>query len=124
MNDKLENQLSNLLTWAEQATSTTVAFVSEQTPLYITELLQYNFYLSLVCFVLFGLLLVVGIFLNIIFIKWMKTNNDWEMTPLIFITVIPIIFGIFGTVNNADWVKIKLAPRVYIVDYLRGEIQK
>lgn len=123
MNDKLETQLSNLLTWAEQATSTTATFVAEQTPLYITELLVYNFWLSLICFISFALLLLISIIAPVLIVKCAKVNYFYEISPTILLFIIPIFIGLIGVSENMDWLKIKLAPRVYIVDYLRDEIK-
>jgi hypothetical protein len=124
MNEQLQKQLTNLLTWAEQATSTTANFVAEQTPLYITELLQYNFWMSLIYFSLFLSLILGSIVLISIFVKWMSKEDDWELSPTLMFFLIPVVIGCFGASQNMDWLKIKLAPRVYIVDYLRSEIKK
>jgi hypothetical protein len=124
MNEKLQNQLTKMLEWAERATSTGVEFVVEQTPLYIQELLVYNFWISLIYFLIGILILVGSMILFIKAISAMKKNDFWECSPFLTCFLLPIGMGVGLMKENTDWLKIKLAPRVYIIDYLRTELKK
>jgi Zn-dependent protease with chaperone function len=126
MNEKLQTKLSSLLEWVESATTTGVNFVAEQTPLYITELLTYNFWISLIWFSIFIILLLCSVGALIYTVKYFNKHNFWheEISPFIMFYIFPILICVWGAVEHTDWIKIKLAPRVYIVDYLRTELKK
>jgi hypothetical protein len=49
-----------------------------------------------------------------------------EFVSIVVFMMIPLLVGVggIGMSENMDWVKIKLAPRVYVVDYLRTELKK
>jgi hypothetical protein len=125
MNEKIQNQLTSLLEWAESATKTGANFVAEQTPLYISELLAYNFWLSLSYFVISVLLIViscVGIYKFLIYsIKQKDLENNM---PFVMLFLIPVAIAVEGMRVNQEWIKIYLAPRLFVVDYLREELNK
>ena len=140
MNEQLQNQLTKMLEWAERATSTGVEFVAEQTPLYIQELLVYNFWISLIWFVIGIIFLLIGI--NRTYsVVWGKLSKEkWEVQNGIYIStltssgiqaLISIILAVVGLIvgpiisaNNLEFVKVATAPRVFVVDYLRTELKK
>jgi len=140
MNEKLQNQLSSLLEWAERATTTGVEFVAEQTPLYIQELLIYNFWISLFSFMLGVIFIIIGI--NRAYsVVWGKLSKEpWEksagayystITPYGIQAIVSIILAIVGLIagsiisaHNLEFVKVVTAPRVFVVDYLRTELNK
>ena len=57
MKEELEQKSINLLNWLEQTIKTTVDFGAEQIPLFIQELLLYNYWMSLSQFIV-GLSLI------------------------------------------------------------------
>jgi hypothetical protein len=126
MNDQLQTKLTSILDWVETATTNGANFVAEQTPLYITELLTYNFWMSLISFSMFTTVILCSVVALIYTIKYFNKNNVWyeEFSPAIMFFILPLFFGGWGMKENTDWIKIKLAPRVYIVDYLRTELKK
>ena len=125
MNEKFQNQLTSLLEWAESATKTGTNFVVEQTPLYISELLAYNFWLSLTYFVMSVLLLVISLTATYKFIKYALKQKSWEsLMPFVMLFLFPIAIAISGMKINQEWIKIYLAPRLFVVDYLREELNK
>lgn len=129
-----------MLEWAERATSTGVEFVAEQTPLYIQELLVYNFWISLIWFVVGVVFILIGI--NRAYsVVWGKLSKEtWEkskgfysstMTPSGVQGVVSIVLAVVGLIggpiisaHNLEFVKVATAPRVFVVDYLRTELQK
>lgn len=140
MNEKLQSQLTRLLEWAERATTTTANWTAEQIPLYIQELLVYNFWVSLIWFIL-GVLFV-GFSANRVYsVVWGKLSKDkWEEEKSVWSSSMTssgvqgivsiccaVVFGLWGSgliIHNADWIKISTAPRVFIVEYLRAELKK
>jgi hypothetical protein len=60
------------------------------------------------------------------YVKWCKCKNPDpdEFFFVIMILLVPLFISTFGMYKNTDWFKIKVAPRVYVVDYLRTELKK
>jgi hypothetical protein len=125
MKPELENKLLDILNWVDGTTKPSVDFIVEQTPLFIQELLTYNFYFSLTLFILSFLGAVGSILALYKIIKYLsKTNNAELFPPLVILLILPFTISIIGISHNLDWFKIKMAPRVYVVDYLRTELKK
>lgn len=126
MNEKLQNQLSSLLEWAERATTTGVNFVVEQTPLYVTELLNYNFWVSVIIFGCFSFLFITCLVCLASHVIYKNKKKNWTDEDALLIAPLSFVIFLFiwGMAANAEWLKIWLAPRVYIIDYLRSELNK
>lgn len=124
-NEALAASATQLLDFIRKTAENAEGFVVEQAPLFIQEYLQYHFILSLVGFIVS---LIAGIIL-IIFPFWLwKFTRSWtdeEAQSLVrgIGCIVPPIVGILilGAItfqNGMTCVKIKVAPRVYIVDTL------
>lgn len=123
----LESKMLETLQWVEQSIKTTSDFASEQVPLYIQELLVYNFWMSLAGFII-GIIFIIAIIPTAkVFTKESKKGIlEQDSIKLFGSSIGSFLFlavGMVLTIENTDWIKIKLAPRVYIVDYLRSEIK-
>lgn len=128
LNEELATKSLELLGWLEQAVKSTANFTAEQTPLYISELLSYNFYTSLATFSVFGLLIIAVVIFSL---TWQRNfcKKEYEkdgdsviyMTYLITLTLVLLLSAL--TCRNSDWIKIKLAPRVYVMEYLKAQIK-
>ena len=122
MKKEVEEKLVDMLNWAEGALKTGSDFVVEQTPLYIQELLIYNFWASLTWFVISFICFIITIYATYRLVSYfVKTDKD--ALPFTMFLVLPILLSIMAMEKNTDWFKIKVAPRVYIVDYLRTELK-
>lgn len=119
MNEQLEQKSIELLGWLEQAIKTTADFGTEQIPLFIQELLLYKFWMSLGVFAIGILALITSIYTLYKFIKWCNKNDDSEGMALSMFWGIPIGFSILGICTNTDWIMIKLAPRLYLLEYVK-----
>lgn len=123
MKKEVEEKLVDMLNWAEGALKTGSDFVVEQTPLYIQELLIYNFWASLTWFVISFICFIITIYATYRLVSYFVKNDNGDALPFTMFLVFPIFFSIMGMEKNTDWFKIKVAPRVYIVDYLRTELK-
>lgn len=119
MNEQLEQKSIELLGWLEQAIKTTAEFGTEQVPLFIQELLLYKFWTSLGGFAVGILALIFGIYTLFKFIKWCDKDNNHDALPFSLFWGIPIGFSILGICTNTDWIMIKLAPRLYLLEHVK-----
>jgi len=124
MNEQLEQKSIELLGWLEQAIKTTADFGTEQIPLFIQELLLYKFWMSLGGFAIGVLALIVSIYTLLKFIKWCLKNKFDDRLPFSLFWVIPITLSICAICSNTDWIMIKLAPRLYLLEYVKTLFEK
>lgn len=122
LSENISSKLNGLVNWLDTAAKTTGDFVSEQTPLYVSEYLAYNFWVSLIWFCIAAAFLILFLFV----IGWAiyRAKKDGHLTD--WHIGIPVVFAlasfvpIIGMIENSDWSKIKLAPRVYIVENIKN----
>ena len=119
MKEQLEQKSIELLGWLEQAIKTTTDFGTEQIPLFIQELLLYKFWMSLGGFAIGVLALIASIYTLLKFIKRCLKKSDNDALPFSMVWGIPIMLSIFAICSNTDWVMIKLAPRLYLLEYVK-----
>lgn len=121
----LNEKLLETLSWVEQTVKSGESFLVEQTPLYIQELLAWNFWYSLIWFVL-GLVLLGVTGHCIKTAKRIGWDSD-DVFPLqlysVFGGIFSLILGFVFTSHNLEWLQIKIAPRVWLVEYLQEMIR-
>lgn len=104
-------------------------FVKEQAPLYVQELLQWGFYDNVISAIV-GMILFAPLFIYSFF-TWKanlkKSHDTSDPYLLINILMLLICIPLFCAVivpSIREAVKIKVAPRVYIVETLTKTISK
>jgi len=130
----LEQNINDLVLWIKTTATATQGFVTEQTPLYIKEFLNWYFWEAIFQASIFGLFFIIlltnGILLFKHGTKIIKQNKSlkWE-DPSGFIVggVFSIIItfalsiGFFVNVHNA--LKVKVAPRVVLVEEIANKLK-
>jgi hypothetical protein len=125
MKEETEEKLLGMLEWVESAAKSGTEFLSEQTPLYIQELLYYYFWTSAAVWIFMGLLLIPMIYgVKQIYNMFNEGKEDDIRCVWFFVIISYLIFSPIVLYNNSDWIKIKLAPRVYVVDYVTEKLGK
>ena len=124
MNEQLEQKSIELLGWLEQAIKTTSEFGSEQIPLFIQELLLYKFWMSLGGCAMGVLALIFSIYTLFKFIKWCRKDKNGDVLPFSLFWAIPIFLSICAICSETDWIMIKLAPRLYLLEYVKTLFEK
>lgn len=109
----LDKLLTDLLSIVEKGTT----LVAEQLPLIAQELLQYRLCIA-----------IVGVGIGLLFfilaaLVFSKTKNVRCTDTKVGITIGAIILAVVGAsivlANGTTAIKIKIAPRLYVIDYLR-----
>lgn len=127
MQPEIQEKLTSILTWVEETAKTAGDFVVEQTPLYIQELLAWNFWYSLIWAVLGIICLSIGLFSVRQLYKnraeIINSNDDFPSSALWgFPSFLGIIIGITIFLHNLDWLQITVAPRVWLVEYVGSKL--
>jgi hypothetical protein len=122
MKVELEQKSVDLLNWLEQTIKTTADFGAEQIPLFIQELLLYNYWMSLSQFIVGIVGALLSSFAAYKFVKWsLKEDIDTLSSSMFFL--FPISGFIFFSYHNLDWFMIQLAPRLYLMEYVKEMIK-
>ena len=124
MNEKIENNIEQILNYLQEGVETAGSFVVEQTPLLIQEILTYNLIFHGIL-VGFGILIAVTLISITLYVlpKLDRNNVDQVMTFIIgnllgWGASIALIFcNVFAAI------KIYFAPRLYLLEYVSDLIK-
>ena len=100
-----------------------VDFALQQAPLVVQEFLSWKMSEAIINLIFFGIGTVIMLFcLSFLLKKAKKYSDHEEIVPIFFataFTVIVLIFLLRNIKNDIQTIaKIKLAPRVYIIEYV------
>ena len=98
-------------------------FAKKEIPLYVQELLTYEFYHSLIMTLVFLVMLIISI--KSVFYFWKLKKGDFDFIAGVVISaIVSLVF--FGNMVDRidDAIKIKIAPRVVIVDKIQQVVNK
>jgi Mn2+/Fe2+ NRAMP family transporter len=129
MNKELQQSMSQFLNLMIEALGKTTDFAAEQIPLYVQELLRYALWDTILSLILAIAILTASLIIAKKVLKYLRIadyNYDLEAAAHILLVVLGLssIFSVFLTVASVSTIlKITLAPRVYVIDYLKKEIK-
>lgn len=130
MNEQWEKVLSSLITKVTTGADAVIQFGSEQLPEVLKQLLIWNFTYSLLLWVI-SLSILIG-YLWWMSVKWkwwmhnkattsMSTDNLYSIITFIWsILAFPSLIMFF---SNLDWLKIWVAPKLYLLEYAASLIK-
>lgn len=123
MNTNLINQVNPLIAdlheWAKQG----MEFTKEQAPLVVQEFLNWSFWSDAILAVVSFVLMVVLIYLLKRF--WNSIEDELGAGLFqIFGIIISVVFCCLFISCIHDLVKIKLAPRVYLIEWVADQMKK
>lgn len=125
----LEGKLVEILTKSQDLLTDAFIFTQEQIPDIISQLLIWNGLSSfLICLFVICSIVFIVIFLRPKgkFHTWIINDNyDPEFTYTLswFVGVIIICFLLGILSNNMDWLKILVAPKLYLLEYAKDFIK-
>lgn len=130
--DKATEVLLNLVTKAANGLDAAVAFSKEQIPDVVAQLLMWNLVSSaLLCLLSILLIIIPPIILCWLFKqldnkvprtvhqKYSDSSGDFDaaVAATIIGGILSVIFGCVMFFNNFDWLKILIAPKLYLLEY-------
>ena len=130
MNNELETQLAAILTKTVEAAGEAKEFILAELPDVIQQLLLYNLSMSLGKFTIILLAIIVVAYHT----RWSmkqdcKSMKNWyfdkcgNLLPSVLWLILPAIFLPSFLFGNLLWVKIWLAPKVYLIEYTANLIK-
>jgi hypothetical protein len=124
MNEHTEQNINEAIDWLQQTGGSIQDFATTQAPLYCQEVVAWTFWMGFICTMIGTGVLVVGIYFTSRLPKWLKEDKGDPTARsiiAIFGGVLGLIIGGFTIASHlGDTIKAKVAPRIVIVEHLRG----
>jgi ABC-type transport system involved in cytochrome c biogenesis permease component len=123
MND-VQEKITGYLDGLESRLGKAEELVISEVPQFVSELLAYHWWWNLIVIAVCLVLAVCAIPLVLAIIRDIKKGTEDGIGGgiLLMLIVLPLAVSIASC--TATLLKISTAPRVYVVDYLRSEVQK
>jgi len=129
MSKHLQAAFIQLLNMLMNGLKSATAFAHHQIPLLIQELLHYHLVMALLGVIVFGSLILIGSAILIIKRKWfwkITLNDSYGNSTQVGIPITLMswfglmLFQIPFWLNLATFIQIEIAPRVWLLNYLRS----
>ena len=124
MNQELKEKAGAVLLELLQDFTKAKEFAIEQAPEVVVELLNWHFYKSIMWSSL-GVVLMLGAF--VMFLIWIKfackPSPDFlpdEKEGPFGVILVFLSIGMTVCYANSDWLQILIAPKLYLIEYVRG----
>lgn len=130
MNDQLQKVLADIITRVTSGADAAIQFGKEQIPEVLKQLLIWNFTFSfLIWFSATAIIIGYIIWMLTKFRWWFKNQRSTTTELDAAITAVTIIWGIITFIMifvfwcNLDWLKIWVAPKLYLLEYAASLIK-
>jgi hypothetical protein len=117
----MENKVEKLLDMLIDALEKGGDLIGENAPKFFTEILEYEYMYSAIFSCFFGFLFLLFLGMTVYFIIAVIKRGDKaeHSLPLVGYSMGLLIIGMIIQAHVKDVIKIKMAPRVYTIEYLR-----
>lgn len=130
MNEQLQKVLADIITRVTSGADAAIQFGKEQIPEVLKQLLVWNFTFSFMVWLSATAIIVGYVFWLLIKFKWWFKNQITTTTEQdgLYITI-TVIGGIISIIMifvfwcNLDWLKIWVAPKLYLLEYAASLIK-
>ena len=130
MNEQLQKVLADIITRVTSGADAAIQFGKEQIPEVLKQLLIWNFTFSfLIWFSATAIIVGYIIWMLTKFKWWFKNQRTTTSEQDAAVTAISVIWGIITFIMifvfwcNLDWLKIWVAPKLYLLEYAASLIK-
>lgn len=130
-NEQILNNVNQIFEWAKSAAETVGNFATEQTPLFVQEMINWIFWDNTITasVIFFGLAIVAGIFVKYAKIFFgREITESWDGVNIVLgsvaIAIWSIVFYLGVVEPSKQAVKAVVAPRVVVVEKISEYIKK
>ncbi|EBV1531753.1 hypothetical protein DNY80_22960 [Salmonella enterica subsp. enterica serovar Kentucky] len=130
MNDQLQKVLADIITRVTSGADAAIQFGKEQIPEVLKQLLIWNFTFSfLIWFSATAIIVGYVIWMLTKFRWWFKNQRSTTTEQDAAVTILTVIWGIITFIMifvfwcNLDWLKIWVAPKLYLLEYAASLIK-
>ena len=124
MNEQLQSTLTELINQSLSGIDTAKNFLIAETPKVIQELVIWYSVYNFILFVVGILFCVVWVYGNILLYKYLKKKSDEDdlgydpfILLLAYVFQFFIIIIVLASTINVQWLKIWIAPKVWLLEY-------
>jgi hypothetical protein len=122
MKEEIMKQLTPILENTKDSILKAADILKEQVPQVVNEIYCWEFVVSLIGFII-GIVLLIVTYLGIrAAIRYYKTNNEC-VGPEAMLFCFPIIIGIIFICDGISWIKILVAPKLFLIEYVSDLIK-
>jgi len=121
MDDAMQQRLNALMDFVGEQAKDATAFAKEQAPMVAQEIVRWHLWSNAISAAAMAIALVAMIYATHRAIRWFHKNDAWEISPVLVLPIVGIIgcsITLKGDVQAT--VKAATAPRLVIIDYIRG----
>lgn len=124
----IDQAIANIITQFTSGINTASDFLKSEIPDVVSQLLMWNFCISLIWFSIGTILFITGATSVYRFCKrWDDLNRDKygdvrfdvTQTSLLIYFICSLLPGIIFICANTIWLKIWIAPKLYLIEYVR-----
>lgn len=124
MNEHTEQNINEAIDWLQQTGGQIQDFATTQAPLYCQEVVAWTFWMGIICCGFAVVLLAIAATIGLKLPRWFK-EDDYDgsfrtVAGVIVCILAPFIAAIILTEHLGNTIKAKVAPRIVIVEHLRG----
>ena len=130
MNEQLQKVLADIITRVTSGADAAIQFGKEQIPEILKQLLIWNFTFSfLIWFSATAIIVGYIIWMLTKFKWWFKNQRTTTTEQDAAVTVLTVIWGFISFIMifvfwcNLDWLKIWVAPKLYLLEYAASLIK-
>ena len=130
MNEQLQKVLADIITRVTSGADAAIQFGKEQIPEVLKQLLIWNFTFSfLIWFSATAIIIGYIIWMLTKFKWWFKNQRTTTTEQDAAVTVLTVIWGFISFIMifvfwcNLDWLKIWVAPKLYLLEYAASLIK-
>ena len=125
-NAQLTQRLDSILAFLEESLKAGTEFAVEQAPDVVNQLLAWKFTVSLITFSTAGLVFVGTCYGLYRLWKWgLGPNGDHDVVGgATCFALFPLSVSFMVLIFNLDWLKIWIAPKVYLLEYAASLLSK
>jgi len=132
MTPELQDKLASILGFLETSVQSAQQFAVDQAPDIVQQLLRWDFVESLTFFIIGVILLVISCRAIWLAHKKIMASEDCMMQDfdekmiahliLALIAMLPVVIGT-ALATNLNWLKIWIAPKVYLLEYVSSLVK-
>lgn len=123
MNEELQNTVNDILVRAIESFNSGADWLAGEIPDVVEQLLLWHFVESILVFFVMTMSLMAIVAVDVITKKFIDENENNNKDDALLkwwaanVAVFPFILLVYFTVINMNWLKIWIAPKLYLLEY-------
>jgi hypothetical protein len=118
MNEQLQQAVAELIAKSISTAEKAGQFIMSEMPDVIEQVMVWSVVWSLIWFFCGVFIVILTVYGNYRLYVWANSDRgDTDDMVFMLLTILPVIAGIGLCANNFDWLKIWIAPKMWLIEY-------